>query len=70
MAATTPTTQALIVLLIIVPLLGFWFVVVRDMFGRNDLPPNARTFWIALLLFFNVFGAALYYLTEYRGRRR
>jgi hypothetical protein len=70
MAAPSPTTQILIILLIVVPLLGFWFVMMRDMFGRNDLPPNARTFWLVLLLFFNVFGAALYYMNEYRGRRR
>ena len=70
MSSLNPTTQGLIIILVILPLLYFWYVMLRDMFGRRDLPPAARNFWMFLLLFFNIFGAALYYVSEYRGRRR
>jgi len=68
--AVNPNLQGVIIILASLPLLYFWFVMLRDLFGRRDLLPAARTFWLVLLLFFNVFGAALYYLNEYRGRRR
>ncbi|WP_424535672.1 hypothetical protein ACOZ38_37245 [Sphaerisporangium viridialbum] len=58
----------LIPLIAIMPLLAFWAWMVRDMAANPTLHPQARYTWMAILLFLNIFGAGLYYATEYRKR--
>jgi hypothetical protein len=69
MPQVNPGVQIVAILLLITPLIAFWFWMLRDMLGNDRLLPQARTFWLFALLFLNVLGAAMYYSSEYRRRR-
>ncbi|MBN9387130.1 MAG: PLDc N-terminal domain-containing protein [Chloroflexi bacterium] len=47
---------------------GFWLWMAWDLGGNNQLSSKQKTYWILILLFFNVFGAIFYYANEYRKR--
>jgi hypothetical protein len=57
----------LLLLLLPILLIGFWVWMVREMFQNPYLTPPQRTFWMVVLLFGNVFGAAMYYWYVYRS---
>ncbi|HEX9132857.1 MAG TPA: hypothetical protein VF844_11255 [Ktedonobacteraceae bacterium] len=67
-------TQQLILvlmsLLVLLPLLFFWGKMFSDMSNNDYLPREAKLYWTVLVLFFNVFAAVYYYVTEYRNKRR
>ncbi len=66
----------LIPIIILVPIVVFWFWMFRHMLandGLNDdpqapltFPPTTRRGWIIIFILMNVFGAYLYFLSEYR----
>ncbi len=68
----------LISLLITLLLVVFWLWMFSEMMKNDSLPGNSSTpltwppsskyNWLFLFIFLNVFGAALYYLYEYRKR--
>ncbi len=58
----------LIPIIIIIPLLIFWARMFRDMLDNDTIVGDNRLIWTLILTFFNVFGAALYYTTQYRKR--
>jgi hypothetical protein len=58
---------SLLLLLLLIPLIGFWVWMVRDMMQNPYLTASQRTFWMVVLLFGNVFGAAIYYWYVYRS---
>lgn len=64
----TALVTTLLVLVVLVPFVAFWWTMFSD-FQRN---PYTRTFsrptWLFAFVALNVFGAALYYLYEYRNR--
>ncbi len=56
----------LISIIIVLPLLGFWLWMFRDLINNVYLPGNSRYYWTLAFIFLNVFGAGLYYFYEYR----
>jgi hypothetical protein len=54
--------------LIVLPLLVFWLWMFWDMTNNERLISHPKLTWLAVFVFLNVFGAALYYSTEYRNR--
>jgi hypothetical protein len=60
--------QALVPLVVAIPLLVFWGWMFRDMLNNDYLPSQARNLWILAFVLMNVFGAVWYYVTEYRYR--
>jgi hypothetical protein len=69
----------LVSIIIVLPLAGFYLWMFRDMIHnqrltsspwmfREGLPDSARFNWTFAFIFLNVFGALLYYLTEYRSK--
>lgn len=59
----------LIPLLVVLPLLVFWGKMFSDMSNNDHIPRDAKLYWTAMFLIFNVFAALYYYLTEFRNRR-
>ncbi len=55
-------------LFITLPLVGFWFWMFRDMTINEYLTSKEKTNWLLAFVFLNIFGAAYYYLVEYRNR--
>ena len=65
-------------IIIILPLVGFWFWMFRDLINnvylsddnsaRLTWPPTTRFGWTVAFIIFNVFGALWYYVVEYRPR--
>ncbi len=53
---------------IVLPLVGFWLWMFREMMNDPYLPSNAKYWWTMAFMFLNVFAAGLYYFTEYRDR--
>ena len=60
----------LIPLLVLLPLLVFWGKMFSDMSNNDYLLRDAKLYWTLLFLFFNVFAAFYYYVSEYRNKRR
>ncbi len=58
----------LIPLAVILPMLGFWMWMYRDMTNNVYLPDSAKQYWTMVFFFMNVFGAIWYYVAEYRNR--
>jgi hypothetical protein len=66
-------------LVIILPLLVFYFWMFRDMTSNSDLPsnsagplgwpPTSKLEWLWAFVLLNVLAASYYYFTEYKGRR-
>ncbi len=66
----------LISMLIILPLIVFWFWMFWEMTNNADLPgnstgpltwpPSSKYGWTLAFIFMNVFAACFYYLYEYR----
>jgi hypothetical protein len=50
----------------ILPCLAFWAWMFSDMTNNDRLLRESKTNWMFVFLLLNVFGAALYYLYEYR----
>jgi amino acid transporter len=69
----------LISLIIILPLLIFWFWMFWDLTNNDYLPdnsttpltwpPSTKTGWMLAFIFLSVFAAFWYYRVEYRNRR-
>ncbi len=70
------TLIGLLTLVIVLPLIGFWLWMYRDMSRNESLPdsspltwpPVSKYTWTLAFVFLNVFGAAFYYVLEYRRR--
>ena len=68
----------LISIIIILPLIAFWFWMFWDMSGNPSLPntsnplltwpPTSKNGWLFFFVFLSVFAAAYYYVFEYRKR--
>jgi hypothetical protein len=70
------TMVGLIPVIIVLPLIGFWLWMFREM-SHNDYlpdnspltwPPSSKYNWMLAFIFLNVFAAAFYYVLEYRKR--
>jgi hypothetical protein len=58
----------LISLIVVLPLLGFWAWMYRDMSNSQYLSSDEKYHWTLAFVFLNVFGAAWYYAVEFRYR--
>ena len=59
---------ALLVLVLLVPFVVFWWSMFSDLL-KNDYPRTfSKTTWLFAFVMLNVFGAAMYYVYEYRKR--
>ncbi len=58
----------LIPIVISIPILGFWFWMLSDLSNNDYISKQEKTNWFLILVLLNVFGAAWYYLVEYRNR--
>ncbi len=58
----------LIPILISIPILGFWFWMLSDLSNNEYISKQEKTNWFLIIVLLNVFGAAWYYLVEYRNR--
>jgi uncharacterized membrane protein len=56
--------------LIALPLFAFVVWMFYDMTRNDRLPSDAKARWALAFLLLNVFAAGLYYVNEYRPRRR
>ncbi len=56
-------------LVIIIPLIAFWFWMFWAMTNNEELPANSKYNWALAFLVGNVFAAAYYYVTVYRYQR-
>ena len=54
---------------VLVFLIIFWMLMYRDMTQNDQLPQSAKSNWTLVFVLMNVFGAIIYYVTEYRNRR-
>ena len=54
---------------IVLPLVAFWAWMFRAMITNDTLPESAKNTWTFVFILFNVFGAVIYYATEYRNGR-
>jgi hypothetical protein len=59
---------ALLILLVVLPFIVFWAWMFADMTHNDRLSGDARRYWLGAFFLLNVFGAALYYSSEYRNR--
>ena len=55
-------------LIIIIPLVVFWFWMWNDLAKNDYLSREAKNNWTLAFVFLSVFAAWWYYLTEYRYR--
>ena len=53
---------------VILPLVGFWMWMFRDMVNNRYLTTEARNYWMLAFVLMNVFGAVWYYVVEYRNQ--
>ncbi len=51
-----------------IPLIGFWLWMLIDMTNNKYISRESKNNWILAFILLNVFGAAWYYLVEYRPR--
>lgn len=58
----------LISLLIILPLLIFWFVMFRHMLQNDTLPNVAKDYWTVAFVLLSIAAAVYYYATVYERR--
>ncbi|HEY7339635.1 MAG TPA: hypothetical protein VH591_02035 [Ktedonobacterales bacterium] len=70
-----PSAQAfslvqLLPLVLIIPVILFWVWMFRDMLNNDNLSDTARSSWMVAFIFLNAFAAVVYYVYEYRSRRR
>jgi hypothetical protein len=56
-------------LVIIIPLIVFWFWMFWAMTNNEALAGNSKYYWALAFLVGNVFAAVYYYVTVYRNRR-
>jgi hypothetical protein len=52
---------ALVSVLTVALLVGFWLWMFRIMLADTEFSPDARQYWTWMFVFFNVFAAVLYY---------
>ncbi len=55
-------------LLVVVPMVGFWIWMYREMTHNFYLTDSARYYWTLAFAFMNIFGAVAYFVLEYRNR--
>ena len=55
-------------MLIGLPLIGFWFWMLRDLSNNQYISSSSKTTWFLAFVLLNIFGAAWYYFVEYRPR--
>ena len=70
--------EQLIPIIIMLPLIGFWFWMLWDMTNNDRLPsnstptltwpPTSKLGWMLIFVVLNVFGAAFYYVEVYRNK--
>lgn len=61
-------TQALVPLIIVVPLVVFWVWMAYEFTQNDRIPPNERFVWIFGFVFLGILTAGYYYFTVYRER--
>ena len=76
--AISPLLAFLTTLVVVLPLLGFWAWMFRDMVNNPDLPtstpefftwpPRTKNHWLLVFILLNVLGAGFYYFTVYREK--
>ena len=64
----TVMDKFLIPMIIVLPLIVFWFWMAWDLGGNDRLSSNEKFYWMLAFLFMNVFGAVFYYVYEYKKR--
>ena len=57
-----------IAIIIIIPLVAFWFWMLWNMTNNTYLSQEERFNWTVALIFLSVFAALWYYFVEYRNR--
>jgi hypothetical protein len=55
---------AFVTLLVIAPLVAFWFWMFSDMLANDQPATLPKTTWLLAFLVMNVFAAAMYYISE------
>jgi hypothetical protein len=50
------------------PLIGFWLWMLLDLSNNKYLTRESKNTWFLYFILLNIFGAAWYYLVEYRPR--
>lgn len=60
--------EKLLPLIILIPILVFWLWMAWDMDKNDHLSESSKLNWMLILAFLSVFGAMLYFVTEYRKR--
>jgi hypothetical protein len=58
----------LILLIVPLPLVGFWFWMFRDLTNNDYLSSDEKNDWTVKFILLNVLAAFWYYLVEYRNR--
>jgi hypothetical protein len=58
----------LIPMIIVLPLITFWFWMFKDMADNDYLSADEKNNWLLAFILMNVFAAGWYYLVEYRNR--
>jgi hypothetical protein len=58
----------LILLIVPLPLVGFWFWMFRDLTKNDYLSSDEKNDWTLKFILLNVLAAFWYYLVEYRNR--
>jgi hypothetical protein len=58
----------IIPMVISLPLIGFWFLMFRDMLDNQYLSRQERNTWTLAFVFINLFAAFWYYFVEYKNR--
>ncbi len=57
-----------VAVLVVLPLLIFWFWMLKDLADNPYLPSGAKNTWFLAFVFLNVVAAFYYYMVEYRNR--
>ena len=60
--------QAITVLMIPLPFVGFWFWMFRDMMNNVYLTSEEKNDWMIKFLLLSIFAAYWYYQIEYKNR--
>lgn len=58
----------IIILLIPLPLLGFWMWMLSNMVKNEDLSTREKNMWLWMFIFLNILTAIMYYVNVYRNR--
>lgn len=65
-----PSFPPILGLALALPVIAFWFWMLRDMLDNDEIPSKEKDYWIIAFVVLSLFTAAYYYVYVYRLRTK